>query len=200
MPYSEDFCGIYVIKNEVTRRSYLGQSTRMRKRISDHFNLLRRGDHPNQHLQRSFNKYGEASFSYDFEVVCEDASELDMIEEAFLSGAASYDESPVWYNISKSAHVPMRGRVHSDVTRSKISAAKTGRSDHVTDAYRKRLSEAQMRRALRNPKKVAVIKYIVDNPHMTYAERGRVVGLDLSSVRKIALRSTPLREFFDGPN
>lgn len=198
MPYNQDFCGIYVIRNNVTGNGYVGQSTRMRKRLADHFNLLRSNSHPNGHLQAAFRKYGEAAFSYDFEVICEDAAELNLLEEAYLTGDAVFDDTPVYYNISKAAHVPMRGRSHTKATREKISASKTGAVSHVTAEYRKALSEGQMRRAMRDPVKLAKIRFIVDNPHMTYAARGRAVGLDTSSVRKIALRYTPMKETLHG--
>lgn len=198
MPYGQEFCGIYVIRNNTTGNGYVGQSSRMRKRIADHFNLLRSGHHPNRHLQSAFKMYGETSFSYDFEVICEDPLELDLLEEAYLTGDAVFDDTPVYYNISHSAHVPMRGRKHSDNTRKKISNTKKGVVSHVTEQYRQALSKGQVRRTLKDPGKLAKIRFIVDNPHMTYAARGRAVGLDTSSVRKIALRYTPLKELLHG--
>ena len=198
MPYAKDFAGIYVIRNNTTGNGYVGQSSRMRKRLADHFNLLRRGTHPNQHLQHAFFKYGETAFSYAFEVVCEDVTELDMLEEAYLSGEAIFNDTPVYYNISGTAHVPMRGRAHTDATKAKISATKAGRTEHVTAEYRVALSKGQLRRVLSDPKRTARIKFIVENPHLSYAERGRRVGVDTSTARKIALRYTPLKEMFHG--
>jgi group I intron endonuclease len=198
MPYAKDFAGIYVIRNNTTGNGYVGQSSRMRKRLADHFNLLRRGTHPNQHLQHAFFKYGETAFSYAFEVVCEDVTELDMLEEAYLSEEAIFNDTPVYYNISGTAHVPMRGRAHTDTTKAKISATKAGRTEHVTAEYRVALSKGQLRRVLSDPKRMARIKFIVENPHLSYAERGRRVGVDTSTARKIALRYTPLKEMFHG--
>lgn len=198
MPYAEDFIGIYVIRNDVTGNGYVGQSCRMRKRIADHFNLLRRGVHPNPHLQRAFDKYGESSFSYDFEVICEDASDLDSLEEAYLSGRAKFDATPVYYNISNTAHVPMRGCKHTQVTRDKISTTKRGETAHVTDAYRAALSAGQLRRVLSNPDYVRKVRLIVNNPQLSYAERGRQAGVDTSTARKIALKYTPIKEIFNG--
>ena len=198
MPYSRDQAGIYVIRNNTTGKGYVGQSARMKKRIADHLNLLRRGVHPNPHLQNAFLKYGAHAFSHSFEVVCEDPSELDALEEAFLTGDAVFDQTPVYYNVSKTAHVPMRGKNHSDETKKRISGSKKGNVSHVTPEYRKALCEGQLRRVLSDPDRLAKILYIVDNPHMTYAARGRAVGTDTSSARKIALRYTPLKEKLRG--
>jgi group I intron endonuclease len=198
MPYVEDFSGIYVIRNSVTGNGYVGQSARMRKRIADHFNLLRRGTHPNQHLQNSFSKYGEGAFSYDFEVVCDDPAELTALEEAYLSGGAKFDDTPVYYNISKTAHTPMRGRSHTAETKAKIARSKEGRTEHVTPAYRALLASAQRARHLADPDFVSRVKYIVSNPHLSYAERGRHVGLDTSAARRLALKYANDKEFLNG--
>jgi len=198
MPYREDHAGIYVIRNEHTGNGYVGQSVRMRKRLADHFNLLRKGSHPNPHLQHAFAKYGENSFSYNFEVVCEDVSDLDSLEEAYLTGEAVFDDTPVYYNISNTAHVPMRGRKHTARTKEKISASKIGRVEHVTPEYRSKLSRAQISRALSDDKRRARTRFIVNNPHLSYAERGRQVGVDTSTARKLALKYTPLKEILNG--
>lgn len=198
MPYAEDFSGIYVIKNEVTGKGYVGQSRTMRKRVADHFNLLRRGRHPNTHLQRAFKKYGEAAFSYDFEIVCEDVSELNMLEEAYLTGDAKFDDSPVYYNISKTARVPMFGRSHTEETRKKISLAKKGQTGHVTDSYREKLSRSRKERALSDPEYRNKVLYIVSNPNLSYAERGRHVGIDTSTTRKLALKYANNKELLHG--
>jgi group I intron endonuclease len=165
----------------------------MRKRLADHFNLLRRGTHPNPHLQRAFNKYGEDAFAYDFEVVCECPSERDLLEEAYLTGGVVFDATPIYYNISKTARVPMRGRRHTEKTKNKISATKVGRVEHVTEEYREKLRLGQQKRRFSDPKFVAKIKFIVDNEDMSYAERGRILGIDTSSVRKHALRYSHLK-------
>lgn len=198
MPYSEDYAGIYVIRNDLTGNGYVGQSCRMKKRVADHFNLLRRGIHPNAHLQNAFKKYGSAAFSYKFEVICEDSSELDLLEEVYLSGVAKFDDTPVYYNISNTAHVPMRGRKHTEKTKAKISKTKKGNKDHVTPQYKESLSRGQMRRILANKEYLGKVKFIVNNHHLSYAERGRQVGIDTSTARKIALRYTPIKETLNG--
>lgn len=188
MPYSKDICGIYLIKNEVSNGAYVGQSVSIRKRISEHFRLLRLGQHPNPHLQHSFNKYGEDSFSWSVEVECEDPCDLDVIENAFLSGEAVFPD-PLTYNIATSAKVPMRGKRHTEDTKKKISFSKRKNMSYVKDPdYRKKLSLAQHNRFFSDPKFVEKVKFIVENQHMSYAERGRVLGCDTSAVRRLALR------------
>jgi len=58
------FSGVYLIKNNVNKKIYVGSSLNIYKRINKHFAELRRGKHYNNLLQRSYNKYGESSFIY----------------------------------------------------------------------------------------------------------------------------------------
>ena len=55
--------GIYIIKNNVNNKLYLGKSVDVKKRIRQHFNALKSGYHDNDYLQKSYDKYGESSFS-----------------------------------------------------------------------------------------------------------------------------------------
>lgn len=56
--------GLYVIKCLVNNTAYVGSTNRLSRRKAEHFNKLRKNDHPNQHLQFAFNKYGENSFIF----------------------------------------------------------------------------------------------------------------------------------------
>lgn len=188
MPYSVDHAGIYKIVNTATGACYVGQSQRLKKRIKEHFRLLRRGIHSNPRLQNSFNKHGADKFQAFIEVYCDDTDDMDVIENAFLSGEAKFDE-PVIYNIADFAKAPMRNKSHSKEVRERISAGRRATSfDFRSSEYRETLSRAQRERALQNPEFVAKVKFLVDNDHMSYAERGRRVGTDTSSARKIALK------------
>lgn len=55
--------GVYVIKNLMNSKIYIGSSTmRIIKRIEHHISMLRARKHKNTHLQNAFNKYGEINF------------------------------------------------------------------------------------------------------------------------------------------
>lgn len=188
MPYKADVCGLYKIVNTATGQCYVGQSQRVRKRLKEHFRLLRWNKHTNPHLQNAYNKYGAECFRGEIEVECTDLEELDRLEEAFLQGDAWFDE-PTVYNIADFAKAPMRGRTHSDDVRERIRLGRNATSfDYRSPAYRKTLSEAQMARIFADPKFVAKIRFIVNNPDMSYAARARSLGADTSSVRRLALK------------
>lgn len=193
MPYKTDICGIYKLVNKATGQCYVGQSQRVKKRIKEHFRLLRGNKHPNQHLQRAYNKYGADCFYGAIEVECEDISELDALEEAFIRGDA-YFEEPVVYNIADFAKAPMRGNTHSEEVRKRIRLGRRASTfDYRSEAYRKTLSAAQMARFHADPKFVAKVQYIINNPDMSYAARARALGTDTSSVRRLALKYSHLK-------
>lgn len=194
MPYAVDHAGIYKIVNTATQQCYVGQSRGVKKRVKEHFRLLGLGVHPNRYLQRSYNKYGSGSFTWSIEALCENAQDLDDIENAFLRGDADFDDTPVVFNIANEAKAGMKGRKHTDESKRKVSASKLANPFNSSDPeYRKRLREGQRKRLFEDEKFVAKIKYIVDNPDLTYAERGRQIGLDTSSVRKLALKYEHLK-------
>lgn len=193
MPYSEDFAGIYKIVNTATGACYVGQSQRLKKRIKEHFRLLRWNKHTNPKLQNAYNKYGADNFQAHIEAYCDDTDDMDVIENAFLTGEAWFEE-PVVYNIADFAKAPMRNKLHSEAARERIRVGRRATSfDYRSQEYRATLSRAQQARALQNPAFVAKVKFIVDNDHMSYAERGRRVGIDASSARKLALKYTHLK-------
>ena len=54
------YFGIYSITNVVTGDMYVGQTIQgFEKRWKSHIRALNRGNHDNEYLQRSWNKYGE---------------------------------------------------------------------------------------------------------------------------------------------
>lgn len=197
MPYADQIMGIYKIVNIVNGHAYVGQSQNIKKRIAEHFRLLRAGKHINANLQNSFNKYGEKNFTWELEVICNEANDLDMIEEAFLSGDAWFDE-PLIFNIASFSKAPMRGKAHTEETRRKMSMAQKRNALRMkTPEYRKRLSEGQLRRVMNDPKLSYKVLFVLNNPHLSYAERARVVGSDASTVRKLFIKYMPIKEKFE---
>jgi len=188
MPYKVDICGLYKIVNKATNQCYVGQSQRCKKRIREHFRLLRLNKHTNPHLQNSYNKYGADNFYGAIEVEVDSLDELDQLENAFLEGNAWFDE-PTVYNIADFAKSPMRGKSHSEEVRERIKLGRRAATfDYSGVAYRATLSRAQVARFHSDPKFIAKLKFIIDNQDMSYAERARRLGADTSSVRRLALK------------
>jgi group I intron endonuclease len=193
MPYKIDHCGIYKIVNKATGQCYVGQSQRVKKRLKEHFRLLRQNKHTNPHLQNAYNKYGAENFYGAMEIECNSFDELDMLEEKFLHGAAWFDE-PTVYNIADFAKAPMRNKTHSEEARHRIRLGRRATTfDFRSPEYRATLSRAQMARFHSDPKFVAKLKFVLDNSNMSYAERARRLGADTSAVRRLALKYDHLK-------
>ena len=63
--------GIYKIQQVGTDRCYVGSSSDIRKRKTQHMRELNKGLHCAQYLQRSWNKYGADAFEFSVLEVCE---------------------------------------------------------------------------------------------------------------------------------
>ena len=80
---SEKNSGIYYIQNTVTKQLYIGQTSNLHKREIKHFSMLRNNSHFNNHLQRSFNKYGQENFKFGVIEYC-DKSNLLQFEKEYV--------------------------------------------------------------------------------------------------------------------
>lgn len=118
---------IYKIINLVNGKFYIGSTIRpLRIRKYEHLSSLRKNKHPNDYLQKSFNKYGEKNFKFEileklnFEK-CLSKKEIAKIlvnREMELIEIFSPD-----YNLKISNTIGKSGYKHSEETRKKISEA-----------------------------------------------------------------------------
>lgn len=88
--------GVYRIINIANNKTYIGSSVDIKKRLSSHFNSLRKKNHANSHLQRSFNKHGEDRFMTEVLIKCP-IEELIALEQYLM------DYYKPEYNIAKIA-------------------------------------------------------------------------------------------------
>lgn len=188
MPYSQKLIGIYSILNRSNGKRYVGQSRNLKKRLTDHLNLLRAGRHPNPVLLRAFRKHGEESFQFDIEILCDDTSELNDLEQCFLDGEAYFGDQFGLYNISKAPVAGMTGRSHTTETKKKISISKAGRREHVTDSYRESLKKAAIKRSMSDPSTRRIIKLIIENEDMRNCDLAKLIGKDQSTCKKMSKR------------
>lgn len=56
---------IYIIRNIVNNKIYIGSAVYFPGRKAGHLSKLRKGKHTNKHLQNAWNKYGESNFIID---------------------------------------------------------------------------------------------------------------------------------------
>jgi len=75
--------GIYIIKNILNNKIYIGSTTNLRRRFWEHFGCLRKNKHTNSRLQRAFNKHTEAYFTFKIIIVCE-MEQLEYYEDKLI--------------------------------------------------------------------------------------------------------------------
>lgn len=125
--------GIYKITNIINNKIYIGSAVCFYTRWANHRSTLKRNKHDNQHLQNSYNKYGDCVFTYSILLLCK-KKDLIIKEQYFI------DSLKPEYNICKIAHSTL-GQKCSEETKKKISNSLTGRKP--TQETREKLSKAR---------------------------------------------------------
>lgn len=80
----EKISGIYCIENLENHKKYIGLSKNIKKRWNDHKYRLNKNDHENNHLQRSWNKYGKNKFTFYILETCSE-DELSEKEKFYIN-------------------------------------------------------------------------------------------------------------------
>jgi group I intron endonuclease len=84
--------GIYSITNVVTGEMYIGQTIQdFKKRWKSHISALNRGNHDNEYLQRSWNKYGEDAFKFKAIHYCDELDILNDLEKYYIKKYDTYN-------------------------------------------------------------------------------------------------------------
>lgn len=152
--------GIYAICCIENGRQYVGSAVDVAKRWKLHHRHLSQGRHHSKHLQRAWNKYGESSFVF---VVLEECSKSELIEmeqkhidimkpkfnsrpmAASQLGFKMSDESKAKLSESAKRTKNFTGHSHSEETKARISATKTGIKVGRYDDERVKKTAAAMR-------------------------------------------------------
>ena len=117
--------GIYIIKNLINNKIYIGSAVNIKKRFCEHIWALNKDSHCNIYLQRSWNKYGEENFIFKKYLICSKAKLIfneQLVIDAFT---VRYGWENI-YNISPTAGSSL-GRKHSEETKKKIGEKSKGR-------------------------------------------------------------------------
>ncbi|CAK0763341.1 putative GIY-YIG domain-containing protein [Gammaproteobacteria bacterium] len=140
--------GIYLIRNKINEKVYVGSSVNVESRLKHHQRSLMKGVHNNSKLQNAFNKYEFKNFSFVWIENVNDLKKLIRREQYWIDHLDSVSNG---YNIRpKAGHtfdqIPWnkgrsirKGYHLSEETKRKISMANKGKKR--TLEQRKRISE-----------------------------------------------------------
>nr|DAR20852.1 MAG TPA: intron associated endonuclease [Caudoviricetes sp.] len=118
--------GIYIIKNNVNGKCYIGQSVKLRSRLKDHMRNAKNGklDLP---IYRAINKYGFHNFTVDIlESFIPDSNitneelikQLDQLEKKYIEEYNAYTEG---YNCTKGGDFGVLGLKMTEEQKKKVS-------------------------------------------------------------------------------
>ena len=170
--------GVYEIK--VNNKRYIGSSaTDIYGRWHCHKSELRRGIHPNIHLQRAFNKYGFDCFVFSIIEVAGCKEDCIVLEQKWI------DKLKPEYNITKLARSRL-GVKESAATRNKLKISLKGNKNalgykHTEEALSK-MSEAGKGRVWKDERRKKFSELMRGRKHsdeskkkMSQAQKGKTV-------------------------
>jgi group I intron endonuclease len=111
--------GIYLIKNNINNKVYVGSSVNIKNRWSVHRSLLTNNKHDSIKLQNSWNKYGSENFTFEILEFCDE--NIRQVEEQWISYFDSFYKG---YNMVEYTVTPSLGKSPNQETRSKQAKAK----------------------------------------------------------------------------
>ncbi len=107
--------GIYIIRNKINNKCYVGSSVNIRSRLNAHYNSLLQKKHPNKHLQSAFNLFGNENFEFIPLLNC--LSNYNTKLEQWVKDRSNFKCD---YNIAINCEAPMLNVKMSDESKEKI--------------------------------------------------------------------------------
>lgn len=90
--------GIYMIKNEINGKVYIGSSVNLRARWNTHRTLLNTNHHKNRNLQAAWNEFGESSFVFIVIELVKQKEALSSFEQKWMDHYSPTDDN-LGYNL-----------------------------------------------------------------------------------------------------
>lgn len=76
--------GIYIIKNKINGKFYVGSAVNIKNRWYNHVKTLKENIHKNRRLQNAWNKYGEQNFQFEILELVDDINDLINKEQYWI--------------------------------------------------------------------------------------------------------------------
>lgn len=171
-------CGIYKIYCTINKKSYIGSSNNVRKRMKEHYNNLNKNKHYNKNLQKAYNKYGSESFLFEILEICTE-------ENRFIREQHYIDLTDKLFNSCKDVVYNKRNKV-KESTKLKISISlKNRKLDESQLEHIKNLGSTFG--AINGKATCKPIKVIIENKVTIYesaSQASRVLNINRSYITK----------------
>jgi group I intron endonuclease len=116
--------GCYEIRHVKSGKCYIGSAKNLSQRFSEHVRMLIRGDHDNDHLQKSWNRHGASKFTFTVLKKCSIANLLNW-EQYFMNARKEEVGWRKLFNMRPNAASP-NGFKHSKKSLEKMSRQQSG--------------------------------------------------------------------------
>jgi group I intron endonuclease len=137
--------GLYIIKNKINNKIYIGSSNNILLRWWQHKNNAIKGSTKCPKLYSAIRKYGIDNFEWNILEEC-NVDELYLKEQKWLD--SNFDDAN--YNVSKYADAPMRNRKFSEEHCQKLKSARNKRV--FSEETREKMAKSHMGKRFKNVK------------------------------------------------
>ena len=172
-------CGIYMIKNMINGKVYIGQAVNIDKRWQEHKNDLNGNRHINTHLQRAWNKYGADNFIFNIVEECP----KDELNDREIYYIAQYKAHNMKYGYNKT-YGGESGR-QTDEIRAKIS--KNTKKALGNPVVRAKMSKSK---AILSKEEVLQIVELFITKHYSMNKLGKMFNVDTAAIASIINNQT----------
>lgn len=177
--------GIYLIRNIITGKVYVGSAVNINRRLKAHRWALERQRHCNIHLQRAWERSGEDLFVFEVFLTCK-AEELIFYEQSIIDAFIDFCGRKNVYNISPTAGSTL-GRMHSEATKMRIGLTSKGRwsGKYHTDETKEKMSKALKGRVIteEHKRRISEARMGIKLPPFT-EEHKRKIGIASTGRKK----------------
>lgn len=134
--------GIYLIRNIINNKVYVGSATDINKRWRDHKWYLNHNKHHNSHLQSSWNKHGCSAFEFSILLECT-VDELLVRETEYVHIHKSKDKS-CGYNVNDPKQIFLNRKCRQE-TKNLISQRMSGENNPMYGKFGKQHPKFEMK-------------------------------------------------------
>lgn len=166
--------GIYMIKNMINNKVYIGQAVNIERRWHDHISELNENKHINTHLQRAWNKYGSNNFIFSIVEKCSE-EELNDREIYYIAKYKAHNRK---YGYNKT-YGGSNGRP-TDEIRAKMSKIKK-------EQYKNPVERAKMSKSKATLSKEDVLQIVglFVTKHYSMCKLGKMFNVDVATIAPI---------------
>lgn len=168
--------GIYGVRNKVSGKVYIGQTTYdFGDRRDYHLSRLRKNKHPVKEMQKDYNEVGGANFEFIVFHDLQDGEQIDDLERTYI---AEYKAKGLSYNAVNGGRKGFTPVPHSPEVRKHIGELNRIRmtGSKLPEEQKKHMSEAQKARCARmtdEEKQKVVARLVAANKDRTWTEAQR---------------------------